>query len=131
MKIARELYDQMIAHALAEAPNECCGLVSSRDGRAVKVYPAENALASPLRYEIEPDQLLGITTEIDDADLDIGIIFHSHPRTVPEPSQTDINLALWPGSIYVIIGLSDPERPDVRAWNIEDGEVSKAELVVE
>ena len=32
------LYDAMIAHALADAPDECCGIVASVDGVAVRVF---------------------------------------------------------------------------------------------
>ena len=130
MKIARELYDQLVAHARAEAPNECCGMVASADGAAVAVHPAENMAASPLRYEIDGKQQLEILDAIEDAGHDLGAIYHSHTRTAPEPSQTDINLAFYPDSLYVIIGLKDPE-PDVRAWRIVDGQVSEAELIVE
>ncbi|HEY4278737.1 MAG TPA: M67 family metallopeptidase [Conexibacter sp.] len=131
MKIARELYDQIVAHARAEAPNECCGIVSTDDDdRAVKVYPTTNIFASPLRYEIDPEQLLGVWREIDAAGLEMGAVYHSHTRTVPEPSQTDINSATNPQGVYIIVGLADGE-PDVRAWNIVDGAVTAAELVVE
>lgn len=130
MKIARELYDQLVAHARAEAPNECCGMVASADGAAVAIHPAENMAASPLRYEIDGKQQLEILDAIEDAGHDLGAIYHSHTRTAPEPSQTDINLAFYPYSLYLIIGLKDPE-PDVRAWRIVDGQVSEAELIVE
>jgi proteasome lid subunit RPN8/RPN11 len=130
MRIARELYDQLIAHARAEAPNECCGMVASKDGRAVRVYPAENLAASPLRYEIDGKQQLEILDAIEDAGHDLGAIYHSHTRTAPEPSQTDINLAFYPDSLYVIVGIKD-DVPDVRAWRIVDGSVSQAELLVE
>jgi [CysO sulfur-carrier protein]-S-L-cysteine hydrolase len=130
MRIARELYDQLIAHARAEAPNECCGMIASRDGRAVAVHPAENAAASPLRYEIEPRQQLEITRAIEDAGHDLGAIYHSHTRTAPEPSQTDVNLAFYPDSLYLIVGVAGAQ-PDVRAWHIRDGQVSEAELLVE
>jgi proteasome lid subunit RPN8/RPN11 len=130
MKIARELYDQLIAHARAEAPNECCGMIASADGAAVRIFPAENTAASPLRYEIDGRQQLEILDAIEDAGHDLGAIYHSHTRTAPEPSQTDINLAFYPDSLYVIVGIADDE-PDVRAWRIVDGAVSEAELVVE
>jgi proteasome lid subunit RPN8/RPN11 len=130
MRIARELYDQLVAHARSEAPNECCGMVASENGRAVRVHPAENAAASPLRYEIEGREQLRIMTAIEDDGLDLGAIYHSHTRTAPEPSQTDINLALYPDALYVIVGLAAAE-PEVRAWRIVDGEVSEAELIVE
>lgn len=131
MQIARELYDQLVAHARSEAPNECCGIVSANgDGRAVKVYPATNVFASPLRYEVDPQDLVRIWGEIDDADLEIGAIYHSHTRTVPEPSQTDINSATYPEALYIIVGLMNDE-PEVRAWRIVDGQVGEAELTVE
>jgi [CysO sulfur-carrier protein]-S-L-cysteine hydrolase len=130
MRIARELYDQLVAHARSEAPNDCCGMVASENGRAVRVHPAENAAASPLRYEIEGREQLRIMTAIEDDGLDLGAIYHSHTRTAPEPSQTDINLALYPDALYVIVGLAAAE-PEVRAWRIVDGEVSEAELILE
>ena len=98
MRIARDLYDQMIEHAREEAPNECCGMVAARDGQAIKVYRAVNAAASPLRYEIDGPEQYRIQMEIDDADLELGAIYHSHTRTDPYPSQTDINLAFYPDS---------------------------------
>jgi proteasome lid subunit RPN8/RPN11 len=131
MLIARELYDEIIAHARAEAPNECCGIVATDDGRAVGVYPATNKFASPLRFEIDEPDLIRIWREIDERDWDLGVIYHSHTRTAPEPSQTDINGAgQWPGALWVIVGLADGE-PDVRTWSIADGRVTQVELVVE
>ena len=131
MRISRELYDEMIAHARAEAPNECVGMVGSNDGHAVAVYPARNAEASPLRFRIDPDEQLQLHTKIEDAGLELGAIYHSHTRTEPKPSQTDINFAkLWPGVLWIIVGLVG-DQPDVRTWRIDDGRVTGAELVVE
>lgn len=130
MKISRELYDQMIAHARADAPNECCGMVSSNGDEAIKVYPAENAAASPLRYEIDGAEQYRIQMEIDDAGHDLGAIYHSHTRSEPYPSQTDINLAFYPDAMYVIVGLAG-EEPDVRSYFIRDGRVTEADLVVQ
>jgi [CysO sulfur-carrier protein]-S-L-cysteine hydrolase len=129
MKIERPLYDEMISHAREEAPNECCGMISSRDGEAVGLYRARNAAASPLRYEIDGAEQYRIQMQLDDAGLDLGAIYHSHTRTEPYPSQTDINLAFYPDALYVIVGLAR-EDPDVRAFTIRDGRVAEAELVV-
>lgn len=130
MRIARELYDEVVAHARAEAPNECCGMIASRDGHAITIYRATNAAASPLRYEIDGAEQYRIQMEIDDADLDLGAIYHSHTRSEPVPSQTDINLAFYPDAVYVIVGLANGD-PDVRGFTIRDGRVAEAELVVE
>jgi [CysO sulfur-carrier protein]-S-L-cysteine hydrolase len=130
MRFARELFDQMLAHAREQAPNECCGMVASRNGEAVHVYRTTNAAASPLRYEIDGAEQYRVQMAIDDDDLDLGAIYHSHTRSEPYPSQTDINLAFYPDAVYVIVGLADAE-PDVRAFRIRDGRVTEAELVVE
>lgn len=131
MKIAQDLYDQMLEQARAEAPGECCGMIASRDGEAVKVYPATNAAASPpYAYEIDSSDLFRIQMAIDDEGLDLGAIYHSHPRSEPVPSQTDINLAFYPDAEYIIVGLKGAE-PEVRSFTIgRDGQVTEAELVV-
>lgn len=125
------MLDQIVAQARAEAPNECCGIIGARDGGAVTVFPVRNAAASPLRYEMEPKDQLRVFEALDDADLDVGAIYHSHTRSDPLPSQTDINLAFYPDALYVILGVKDADRDDVRAWRIVDGKVSEAALEVE
>jgi proteasome lid subunit RPN8/RPN11 len=131
MRIARSMLDRIVAQARAEAPNECCGMVASVDGRAVAVHPARNAAASPLRYEIDGMEQYRIQSAIEDAAQELGAIYHSHTRSDPLPSQTDINLAFYPDALYVIVGVKEPDAPDVRAWRIVDGQVSEAALEVE
>ena len=138
MRISRELLDDVIAHALADAPNECFGMIARRDRDAISVHRARNAAASPLKYEVESKDLLRILDEIDDAGLELGAIYHSHTRSAPVPWQTDINLAdmgdpprpRFPGTLYLIVGVEDRSQPDVRAWSIANGQVHEAELEV-
>ena len=118
MRIPRTLLDEIVAHAREDAPDECCGMIASRDGEAVRVHRATNAAASPLRYEIEGMEQYRIQTQIEDDGLDLGAIYHSHTRSEPIPSQTDINLAFYPDSVYLIVGVKDSE-PDVRGWRID------------
>jgi proteasome lid subunit RPN8/RPN11 len=130
MRIAQDLLGQIVAHAQQEAPNECCGIVSSNGGEAVKVYPTTNVEASPFRFVIDGAEQLQIYNEIESADLDLGAIYHSHTRSAPEPSQTDINFAKdWPGVLWIIVGLADGE-PAVQTWTIDGAEVRETELVV-
>src|SRR5215210_4700461 len=114
MRISRSLLDQIVAQARAEAPNECCGIIATVDGRAVSVHPARNAAASPLRYEIDGMEQYRIQSAIEDAGHELGAIYHSHTRSAPVPSQTDINLAFYPDALYVIVGVAGAD-PDVRA----------------
>jgi [CysO sulfur-carrier protein]-S-L-cysteine hydrolase len=98
-------------------------------GRAVRWEPTRNKAASPYRYEIDPDDLLRLTLEADDADEVFWGIVHSHTHTPAVPSPTDIGLAFYPDSLYILVSLSDDEadqqtgEPSVRAWRILDGEV--------
>lgn len=131
MRISQPLLDEIVAHALEDAPNECCGMIASREGRAVAVHRAINQAERPrVTYEIRGQDLFRLFNEIEGAGLDIGAIYHSHPFTEPAPSPTDLKLAQYPDSLYVIVGL-EHDVPEVRAWRIVDGVVTEAALEVE
>jgi [CysO sulfur-carrier protein]-S-L-cysteine hydrolase len=130
VRIAQSLVDEIVAHALEDAPNECCGMIASRNGEAVRVHRARNAAASPLRYELDGMEQYRIQTAIEDDELDLGAIYHSHTRSAPYPSQTDVNLAFYPEALYVIVGVKDPDKPEVKAYRIVDGRISEAPLEV-
>jgi proteasome lid subunit RPN8/RPN11 len=130
MRIPSELLDRLVAHVLEDPANEICGIVSVQaDGsapgerQAVEVHRARNLHASPLRFEIDPMDLLRLSNEIDERGWEIGAIYHSHVRSEPSPSQTDINYAAnWPGVEWIIVGLAGGD-PEVRSYLIEDGRV--------
>lgn len=130
MRIARDLYDRMIEHAREEAPQECCGMLAAQGDAVVDVYRVTNIEKSSLRFVMDPQEQFNIYNKIESDGLDI-VIYHSHPRTEPRPSQTDIGFAReWPGVLWAIIGLGG-EEPEVRLWQIDDGQVSETELVAE
>lgn len=131
MRIPRSLYERMVEHARSEAPDECCGMVAGRDEDVVEVYPATNVEHSHLRFMIDPTEQLEIDRAIEQAGLELTAIYHSHTRTAPRPSETDMIYGkLWPGVLWVIVGLAG-EEPEVRTWRIDDGHAAEAELVVE
>lgn len=130
MRLPSEIVGELIAHAREEAPNECCGMLGGRDGNeseATTVYRASNAEASPLRYNLDPQDQFRIMKEMEDRGEDLVAIYHSHTASPAYPSQTDINLAAYPDAVYVIVSLVDGEVP-VRGFWIRDGEVTEAEL---
>ena len=130
MRIAQELLDQMIDHARREAPNECCGVVGVRDGRATRVLPVKNEAASPLKFEMGIDLFYALE-RIDDAGEELGAIYHSHTRTEPYPSQTDINWApQYPGTEWLIVGLNGDGEAKVRSYRIDGGRVEEVPVEV-
>lgn len=132
----------IVEHALAAVPNEACGLIvgdgsAAEGGRALRWEPVRNALASPYRYEIDPDDLLRLTIETDDADQVFWAIVHSHVASPARPSPTDLRQAHYPEALYVVVSL-DPGEADpvtgaesVRAWRIVDGGVHEVELAAD
>ena len=127
MRISEADWNELVAHARQENPNECCGYARMSDGRIDEVRRAENLRHSPYGYELDPRSLLA-ANEFDDEGYGVAI-YHSHPRSSAEPSQTDINLALYPDWLYLIVSLE--ADPVVRAWRIADGRVEEEDVVVE
>ena len=127
MQLDSELRDQIVEHARREAPNECCGLIAVRDGRAYEIVEATNVEASPFRFNVDSKTLLDVY-RIEDEGGRLGAIYHSHTRSEPYPSQTDIAFSRnWPGVEWLIVGLAGDE-PEIRVFVIEDGEVQEREL---
>jgi [CysO sulfur-carrier protein]-S-L-cysteine hydrolase len=135
VRIGRVLLDELTAHALEDPKNEVCGVVAVETGspaRARCVHRAVNVHASPLKFEIDPAELLSLYNAIDERNLELGAIYHSHVRSKPYPSQTDIGFAAnWPGVEWSIVGLKDGEAPEVRSYLIEEGRVQEVALEVE
>lgn len=126
MRIAAAQLDALVAHARDEAPNECCGYVRAADGAVEEVFRARNLRNSRYGYELDPQSLLA-ANELDDEGYQVAI-YHSHPQSAAEPSQTDINLAHYPHWLYLIVSLE--AEAEVRAWRIADGRVEEEELTV-
>jgi proteasome lid subunit RPN8/RPN11 len=130
LEIRRDQVDEIVQHARAEAPNECCGIVATADGSAVRIFQAENAEASPVRYGLDPRDQYKIMMEIEDNGWALGAIYHSHTRSPAYPSQTDVNLAFYPDALYLIVSIQDEQNPDLRAFRIVDGEIGEVELSI-
>jgi proteasome lid subunit RPN8/RPN11 len=119
----------IIEQARREAPRECCGIISGREGRPTQLYPTRNVAAGNRLYEIDPAQLIDLEfRELPEQGTEIIAIYHSHPASAAYPSQTDLDLAFWPEAVYLICSLADPERPVVRGFRLQDGTVTEVEL---
>ena len=125
--------EQLLAHARSELPNEACGLLGGdlASGSATAFHPARNSEASPLRYNVHPDDLVRIVFAIEDAGQDLVAIFHSHTRSPAVPSATDRRAAQYPDAYYVLATLADPDAGPadaLRAWRIRAGESAEVPL---
>jgi [CysO sulfur-carrier protein]-S-L-cysteine hydrolase len=135
MRIAPELLAEIVAHAQENSRIECCGVVATLDSpdgdgmTATRVYRAENVHASALKFEIDPLELLQLNNAIEDEGWEIGAIYHSHVRSAPFPSQTDISFAAnWPGVEWIIVGLASGAEPEVCSYVIDGPDVREVDL---
>lgn len=96
----------------------------------MRIIDAVNEAASPLRFEISGKALLTQLDAIEDAGHELGAIYHSHTRSAPYPSQTDINFAAgWPGIEWLIVGVADGAT-EVKSYLIDDGEVREVPVEI-
>lgn len=130
--LPRQLYLEIVAQALDEAPLEACGvLVGAYGGDHPQRYvPCRNAAASSRVYTVEPRDLLRADREAQDAGMDLIGVVHSHTHTPAYPSATDISSAVDPSWHYAIVSLALGE-PVVRSYRIGGGEVTEEDVVVE
>jgi len=130
VRISRAQWDELVAHAREEAPNECCGYLWCPPGdpdRVEGLARATNERSSPYGYQLDSDSMFELWKR-GESGRRVGT-YHSHPRSAPEPSQTDINLAAnWPDYLYVIVSLAGD--PAVRAWWLRNGRIEEEPLDV-
>ena len=134
----------MVAHARAEDPNECCGLIAGNDPDAVagtddlkgtaaeRGYRITNTAKSPFRYLMDPQEFLDADKDAEGRGLSLVAFYHSHTHSAPYPSQTDVRMAVesgWLDPYYILVSLENKEDPEVRLYTITgEGEIVEAEL---
>ncbi|MCZ2112111.1 MAG: M67 family metallopeptidase [Dehalococcoidia bacterium] len=133
IRIRRAHLEAMIAHALEDAPIECCGLIGAKDGTAVAIHRAKNREASPYRFSIDPLETRRIEERIEEEGGQLFGFYHSHTGSDPIPSPTDIRMMgtfFGPPFVHFVIGVADRENPVTRCWYIENGTRTEQEFEV-
>ncbi len=118
IRIPKSIYQRMIEHAQKEWPLECCGILGGKEKTVVKVYELQNIEESSIRYSMPPQEQLKVFEEMEKESMEMIAIYHSHPHTIPFPSETDVRMAFYPEISSIIISLKEEENPVVRAFRI-------------
>lgn len=136
LTIDQATYDQIVAHAKRDHPDECCGIVAGPEGsdRPERVVEMVNAAGSPTFYEFDSTELLALYKEMWANDEEPVVIYHSHTATEAYPSRTDIGLASEPNAHYVLVSTREHGNNDgpveFRSYRIIDGQVTEEEVAV-
>jgi len=127
LELERAALDEMLAHARATAPDECCGAVLSVAGRDVvrrftnvqsKLH-AEDPTANPrdarTAYAPEPKELFAVLRDADAPGATLKVFYHSHTRVGSYFSGEDRARAMFG---------DDPAYPDVTYIVVSDSRVA-------
>ena len=118
IRIPKIIYQEMLDHAKKEWPLECCGILSGKEKAVQKAFELKNTEKSPVKYSMSPQDQLKVFEEMEKESLEMIAIYHSHPHTIPFPSETDVKLAFYPDISYIIISLKEEENPILKAFQI-------------
>src|SRR5258706_10406244 len=112
----------MLDHVQRLWPEEACGILAGPGQQVERVYLIENAHHSPTDYYMDPMQQINAMLEIEAAGWDISAIFHSHPSGPARPSATDIDRALYPDAVYLILAPDGGQAWSIQGFEIRDGQ---------
>ena len=127
MRIRRTVLDAMVAHARADAPLECCGLLIGSGEEIGEAWAAANLRRSEVSFVVDPADHFAAIRRARSTGREVVGAYHSHPRSPAHPSETDVRDANDPALLHVIVSLKDPD-PEVRAYRIQDGLVRAVPL---
>jgi proteasome lid subunit RPN8/RPN11 len=132
LSIERAIRDAIVAHARRDHPDEACGVVAGPSGsdRPTRFVPMLNAARSPTFYEFDSADLLQLYKQMDAADEEPVVIYHSHTATEAYPSRTDVSYASEPNAHYVLVSTREAGSTDFRSYRIVDGVVTEEPVEV-
>jgi proteasome lid subunit RPN8/RPN11 len=117
--------EKMVAHCRAAYPNETCGILAGKEGTIEKIYEMTNIEPSPVSYLMDPKEQFLAMKEMRTEGNRMIAIYHSHPQSPAYPSSKDVSLAFYPDAVYVIVSLIDRNKPEIRAFEIKEWNVSE------
>lgn len=136
--IPAEPLRQILRHAEAVWPSECCGLLLEDRSGELRFQPIRNIAGSAAGaatsarsardgYVMDPKALLEALEATDQAGGRLWAIVHSHPEVGAYFSSEDKNMALgggdsplWPGVRYLVVSVRGGRADDARVYTWAD-----------
>jgi proteasome lid subunit RPN8/RPN11 len=125
VRIVRRVLDDIRAHAAADAPRECCGVLIGSATSVVHSVRARNLADSNTRFELDPRDHIDAIRYSRARQLDVVGFYHSHPRSRPYPSETDVAESGYAGVLHLIVGLSETGALEPRLFTIDGTTVTE------
>jgi len=130
LRIPKAIYQKMLDHAKRESPLECCGILSGKEKTVQKAFELKNTEGSPVLYSMAPQEQMKVFEEMEKESMEMIAIYHSHPKTIPFPSETDVKLTFYPDVSSVIISLKEEGNPVMKAFQVSKEAIYPEEIEV-
>lgn len=132
LTIDAAILDAIVAHARRDHPDEACGIVAGLVGsdHPVRHVAMDNAARSMTFYQFDSMEQLRVWREMDDADEEPVVVYHSHTATEAYPSRTDVSFAGEPNAHYLLVSTRHPVETEIRSFRIVDGAVTEEPIQV-
>ena len=129
----------MIEHAKKGYPNEACGILAGPvvrppqsmadgNGKTTEFFPMTNMDNASISYFMDPKEQLSVFKQMRKTGVEMSGIFHSHVASEAYPSQKDVRLAFYPDVSYLIVSLSEMEKPSLRSFRVQDEKVAEEKI---
>ena len=130
IRIPKSIYEGIVEHAKREKPLECCGILGGKEETIEKAFELKNAEGSATRYSMSPQEQIRVFEEMERESMEMIAIYHSHPHTIPFPSETDVKMVFYPEVSSIIISLKEEDNPVVKAFSITEEAIYIEEIEV-
>jgi proteasome lid subunit RPN8/RPN11 len=119
--IPRKITNQLLHLAQISPELEVCGLIGSKNGLPSSCYPVKNtAELAQQRFQLDPTEQIAAMAKMRDQGEQLFAIYHSHPAAPATPSVTDLELAAYTDTLYLIISLDTQGVLEMRGFKIAD-----------
>jgi proteasome lid subunit RPN8/RPN11 len=119
IQIPRKLTNQLLHLAQLSPELEVCGLVSSYNSLPSRCYPVANVAEQPAqRFLLDASAQIAALKTMRERGEELFAIYHSHPTAPAIPSSTDLELAAYPDTLYLIISLNTKGILEMRGFHI-------------
>jgi proteasome lid subunit RPN8/RPN11 len=125
LRILRQVLADMTAHAAAEAPRECCGMLVGAADYVDESVRTDNLEPGETRFLVDPAAQVALMKRLRGTGREILGAYHSHPKSEALPSPSDIAETFSNDFLCVIVSLIEPARPGTRAFRIRNGAVEE------
>ncbi|HJQ84370.1 MAG TPA: M67 family metallopeptidase [Candidatus Binatia bacterium] len=148
LRLEKAALAEMLAHARATHPDECCGAVLELDGRDVvrrftniqnRLHhedPAANPRGAETAYAPDPKELFAAVRDGEAPGARLKVFYHSHTRVGAYFSGEDRARAMfgdepaYPEVVYVVVSDSRAEG-EARAFRWDEATREFAEIPIE